>query len=56
MPNLDSVNRGRGVVPFVGLCLLAGILVAGTAAPAAIGAGLLSNQVSDSVDAISARR
>jgi membrane peptidoglycan carboxypeptidase len=55
MPNLDSVNRGRGVVPFVGLCLLAGILVAGTAAPAAIGAGLLSNQVSDSVDAISAQ-
>ena len=55
MPKVDSVNRGRGVVPFVGLCLLAGILVAGTVAPAAIGAGLLSNQVSDSVDAISAQ-
>ncbi|MDX3186945.1 transglycosylase domain-containing protein [Streptomyces sp. MN03-5084-2B] len=49
------MKRGRGVVPFTGLCLLAGILVAGTAAPAAIGAGLLSNQVSDSVDAISAQ-
>jgi membrane peptidoglycan carboxypeptidase len=43
------------VVLFAGLCVLAGILVAGTVAPAAIGAGLLSNQVSDSVDAISAR-
>ncbi|QKV79826.1 transglycosylase domain-containing protein [Amycolatopsis sp. Hca4] len=55
MPNLESVKRRRGVVPFTGLCLLAGILVAGTVAPAAIGAGLLSNQVSDSVDAISAQ-
>jgi membrane peptidoglycan carboxypeptidase len=55
MPNLDSVKRRRGVVPFVGLCVLAGILVAGTTAPVALGAGLLSNQVSDSVDAISAQ-
>ncbi|WIV53457.1 transglycosylase domain-containing protein [Amycolatopsis nalaikhensis] len=55
MANLGSVNRRGGVVPFVGLCVLAGILVAGTMAPAAIGAGLLSNQVSDSVDAISAQ-
>ncbi|WP_051767808.1 transglycosylase domain-containing protein [Amycolatopsis vancoresmycina] len=55
MPNLDSVNRRVGVVPFAGLCVLAGILVAGTAAPVALGAGLLSNQVSDSVDAISAQ-
>ncbi|WP_158263029.1 transglycosylase domain-containing protein [Amycolatopsis sp. CA-128772] len=55
MPNLDSVKRRRDVVPFAGLCVLAGILVAGTAAPATIGAGLLSNQVSDSVDAISAQ-
>ncbi|MET8995501.1 transglycosylase domain-containing protein [Amycolatopsis sp. NPDC004169] len=55
MPNLEFVKRRRGVVPFTGLCLLAGILVAGTVAPAAIGAGLLSNQVSDSVDAISAQ-
>ncbi|RSD15559.1 penicillin-binding protein [Amycolatopsis eburnea] len=37
------------------MCVLAGILVAGTVAPAAIGAGLLSNQVSDSVDTISAQ-
>ncbi|MGW4065029.1 transglycosylase domain-containing protein [Amycolatopsis sp. NPDC004747] len=55
MPNVEFVKRRTGVVPFVGLCALAGILVAGTVAPAAIGAGLLSNQVSDSVDAISAR-
>ncbi|MEV6871834.1 transglycosylase domain-containing protein [Amycolatopsis sp. NPDC051128] len=55
MPNLGFVNRRRGVVPFAGLCVLAGILVAGTVAPVAIGAGLLSNQVSDSVDAISAQ-
>ncbi|WP_158226764.1 transglycosylase domain-containing protein [Amycolatopsis vastitatis] len=55
MPNLEFVNRHRGVVGFVGFCVLAGILAAGTMAPAAIGAGLLSNQVSDSVDAISAQ-
>ncbi|MEU4522478.1 transglycosylase domain-containing protein [Amycolatopsis sp. NPDC024027] len=55
MLNLEFVKRRGGVVPFAGLCVLAGILVAGTMAPAAIGAGLLSNQVSDSVDAISAR-
>ncbi|MDQ7804627.1 transglycosylase domain-containing protein [Amycolatopsis sp. A133] len=55
MPNLAFVKRRQGVVLFAGLCVLAGILVAGTVAPAAIGAGLLSNQVSDSVDAISAR-
>jgi membrane peptidoglycan carboxypeptidase len=55
MANLDSVNRGRGVVPFVGFCVLAGVLAAGTVAPAAIGAGLLSNEVSDSVDTISAQ-
>ncbi|MDT8913792.1 transglycosylase domain-containing protein [Amycolatopsis sp. PS_44_ISF1] len=42
------------MAPFVGLCVLAGILVAGTMAPVAIGAGVLSNQVSDSVDEISA--
>ncbi|MFF1614015.1 transglycosylase domain-containing protein [Amycolatopsis sp. NPDC058278] len=55
MPNVEFVKRRGGVVPFAGLCVLAGILAAGTVAPAAIGAGLLSNQVSDSVDAISAR-
>ena len=48
------MGGARGVVPFVGLCAVAGILVAGTVTPVAIGAGLLSNQVSDSVDTISA--
>ncbi|WP_410636207.1 transglycosylase domain-containing protein [Amycolatopsis sp. cmx-4-83] len=55
MANLGSVNGRPSVFSLVGLCVLAGILVAGTVAPAAIGAGLLSNQVSDSVDAISAQ-
>ncbi|NBH09306.1 transglycosylase domain-containing protein [Amycolatopsis sp. SID8362] len=49
------MNGRPGVFSLVGLCVLAGILVAGTVAPAAIGAGLLSNQVSDSVDTISAQ-
>lgn len=48
------MGKGKGVAPFLGLCVLAGVLVAGTMAPVAIGAGVLSNQVSDSVDAISA--
>ncbi|MEC3980730.1 transglycosylase domain-containing protein [Amycolatopsis sp. H20-H5] len=48
------MTRGRALVPFLGFSLLAGILLAGTVAPVAIGAGVLSNQVSDSVDAISA--
>ncbi|WP_425425243.1 transglycosylase domain-containing protein [Amycolatopsis saalfeldensis] len=51
---MASVARSRGIAPFLGLCVLAGILVAGTMAPVAIGAGVLSNQVSDSVDTISA--
>ncbi|HWC79717.1 MAG TPA: transglycosylase domain-containing protein [Pseudonocardiaceae bacterium] len=38
----------------VGLCLLAGVLLAGVMAPVFIGVGSLSNQVSDSVDSISA--
>ena len=38
----------------IGLCLLAGVLLAGVMAPAWIGVGSLSNQVSDSVDSISA--
>lgn len=39
---------------FLGSCALAGILVAGVAAPVAMGAGVLSNQVSDAVGGISA--
>ncbi|MFD9890712.1 transglycosylase domain-containing protein [Amycolatopsis sp. NPDC059027] len=46
--------RRRGTVTLAGLCALAGVLVAGLLAPVALGAGLLSNQVSDSVGAISA--
>lgn len=38
----------------LGLCALAGVLFAGMLAPAVIGAGQLSNQLSDSVDSISA--
>ena len=38
----------------IGLCLLAGVLAAGVMAPVWIGVGSLSNQVSDSVDSISA--
>ncbi|MGW4526257.1 transglycosylase domain-containing protein [Amycolatopsis sp. NPDC004378] len=55
MANLGFVNGRPRLASLVVLCVLAGILVAGTVAPAAIGAGLLSNQVSDSVDAISAQ-
>ena len=38
----------------LGSCAVAGVLVAGVAAPAALGAGVLSNQVADAVDGISA--
>ena len=38
----------------LGLCALAGVLLAGIMAPAVIGLGSLSNQVGDSVDSISA--
>ena len=44
----------RGVFGFLGLCVLAGGLVAGAVSPVVLGAGVLSNQVSDSVDGISA--
>jgi membrane peptidoglycan carboxypeptidase len=49
-----GVQLSRNVPRFVGSCALAGVLVAGVVAPVAMGAGLLSNQVSDSVDGISA--
>jgi membrane peptidoglycan carboxypeptidase len=42
------------VFPLLGFCVVAGVLVAGTVAPVSIGVGVLSNQVSDSVDSISA--
>ncbi|HVW44758.1 MAG TPA: transglycosylase domain-containing protein [Amycolatopsis sp.] len=43
-----------GVPRFLSYCAVAGVLAAGVAAPVALGAGLLSNQVSDAVDGISA--
>lgn len=43
-----------GVIRLLGLCALAGVLLAGILAPVAIGAGQGSNQLSDSVDSISA--
>lgn len=39
----------------VGLCALAGVLLAGILSPMAIGVGSLSNQISDSVDSISSQ-
>ncbi|WP_236794574.1 transglycosylase domain-containing protein [Amycolatopsis sp. GM8] len=48
------MQLSRNVPRFLGSCALAGVLVAGVLAPIAMGAGVLSNQVSDSVDSISA--
>lgn len=48
------MRLSRDLPRFIGSCALAGVLVAGVAAPVAMGAGVLSNQVSDSVDGISA--
>jgi membrane peptidoglycan carboxypeptidase len=39
----------------IGLCALAGVLLAGILSPMAIGVGSLSNQISDSVDSISSQ-
>jgi membrane peptidoglycan carboxypeptidase len=49
-----TVVASRGVFRFLGLCVLAGGLVAGALSPVVLGAGVLSNQVSDSVGGISA--
>ncbi|TNC22214.1 transglycosylase domain-containing protein [Amycolatopsis alkalitolerans] len=48
------MQLSRNLPRFVGSCAIAGVLVAGVLAPVAMGAGVLSNQVSDSVDGISA--
>ncbi len=48
--------NGNALTPpirFVGLCLLAGLLVAGILFPAVGGAGLASNQASDTVNSVS---
>jgi membrane peptidoglycan carboxypeptidase len=42
-----------GLLRFLGLCVLAGVLFAGVMAPVSIGLGEASNQLSDSVDSIS---
>ncbi|MGW4587105.1 transglycosylase domain-containing protein [Amycolatopsis thermoflava] len=44
----------RALPRFLAFCAVAGVLVAGIAAPVALGAGVLSNQVADAVDGISA--
>src|SRR5262245_4221947 len=49
-----GVGALTGVPRFLIYCVVAGVLAAGVAAPVALGAGLLSNQVSDAVDGISA--
>ncbi|WP_020497234.1 transglycosylase domain-containing protein [Sciscionella marina] len=43
-----------GLFKLIGLCLVAGVLVAGLLFPAAGGAGILSNQMSSTVDDLSA--
>ena len=44
-----------GLLRMIGLCALAGVLLAGILSPMAIGVGSLSNQISDSVDSISSQ-
>jgi membrane peptidoglycan carboxypeptidase len=51
---LGSVRVPGALLRFLCLCALAGILLAGVLAPTAIGLGQASNQLSDSVDSISA--
>ncbi len=44
---------GNALIRIIGLCLLAGLLVAGLLFPAVGGAGLASNQASDAVNSVS---
>src|SRR5439155_12178822 len=44
----------RSVGLLLGLCLLAGVVVAGLTYPLALGAGLAANQASDSLSGVSA--
>ncbi|WP_116111754.1 transglycosylase domain-containing protein [Amycolatopsis ruanii] len=48
------MRPSRGVPRFLAFCAVAGVLAAGVAAPVVLGAGVLSNQVADAVDGISA--
>jgi membrane peptidoglycan carboxypeptidase len=50
----EVVRNSGGVIKLVGCCVVAGVLTAGVLAPVALGAGVLSNQVSDAVGGISA--
>jgi membrane peptidoglycan carboxypeptidase len=50
---LADVRVPVGVIRFLCLCALGGVLFAGVMAPVAIGIGEASNQLSDSVDSIS---
>ncbi|MFJ8814895.1 transglycosylase domain-containing protein [Amycolatopsis thermoflava] len=48
------MRPSRALPRFLAFCAVAGVLVAGVVAPVALGAGVLSNQVADAVDGISA--
>ncbi|GAA0606442.1 transglycosylase domain-containing protein [Kutzneria viridogrisea] len=52
--SVGRVRVGNGLVKLVGLCLLAGVLVAGMLFPAVGAMGVVSNRASDTVDATSA--
>ena len=51
---LTSVRVRNGLLKLLGLCLLAGVLLAGTLFPVVGSMGLVSNRASDTVDSISA--
>ncbi len=50
----SAVRLPFGVARMLLLCVMAGVLLAGVMAPVALGVGSVANQVSDSVDSISA--
>ncbi|WP_198047304.1 transglycosylase domain-containing protein [Kutzneria sp. 744] len=52
--SVTVVRVGNGLVKLVGLCLLAGVLVAGMLFPTVGALGVVSNRASDTVDATSA--
>ncbi len=51
---LAAVRVRNGLLKLLGLCLLAGVLLAGTLFPAVGALGVVSNRASDTVDSISA--
>ncbi|MDQ3762996.1 MAG: penicillin-binding protein [Actinomycetota bacterium] len=50
---LTRVVTGNALIRIIGLCLIAGLLVAGLLFPAVGGVGLASNQASDTVNSVS---